>query len=191
MKLNIKENIEKDYTFKKKVLDEAIELFGENENYTDTDLEIYLMISFLDNLTEGNQLLMLLSKEDDLLSLLQNDIEPLFKTLVVDDEKMIYDILLQQYKDFVARKMQNDRSGVVIINRILKDLSQLSVDDIVEKLSPILQNLGIETKEIKNKVKSLQKNTMSDEDTLKAVKDDLENAKMKALIEKYSREEAK
>ena len=125
MEYKIKENVKVDsLTFRKKVLEETIDLMGVIKNYTASDLEFNLMLGFLDNLIDGNSLLEALAHSSGLLEEIESKVEPLFNEVVVGNELYLhtYNSLYEELKEYAEREIVNNHNITGLLYNIIEEL---------------------------------------------------------------------
>ena len=58
MELKLKEDVKlTNLMSKKRIITSTLEMVGEQDNYTETDIKLYLMLSMMNEMVEGNVLL--------------------------------------------------------------------------------------------------------------------------------------
>lgn len=135
MEYKLKENVKvNSLFFKKKVLEEAIDLMGAIKNYTNNNIKFNLMLSFLDCVVEGNTLLEELAKSTRLADEINDTVEPLFNQIMEQnaDYKVVFEELLQELKEFSDREVENNRRMTGFISTILNEVGNLSQEEIMQ-----------------------------------------------------------
>lgn len=184
MKFELKEKVNvESLAFKKRVIGEAIELLGKGRNYTNTDIEFATMIAFLNNLCVNNVVIDALYDNDKVEEKIVKDVEPMFKEEVLDkeDRKLAYNDIIKQIKEYMDREVINRRSISGTIYDILEELGSLSVEDL---LKTVMSFADIFT-ELVDKPKQEKR----DEEAREKAVAEIDNLKMKALIEKFMKQE--
>ena len=141
MEYKLKENVKVDsLTFKKKVLEETIDLMGVIKNYTTTDLEFNLMLGFLDNIIDGNSLLETLAHSKGLIEEIEGKIEPLFNEVVVSNELYlkIYNDLYNELKEYADREIINNHNITGLLYNIMEELGNLSQEDLMAAVNQVM-----------------------------------------------------
>lgn len=168
------------FTFKKRVIEETVELLRNRNNYIVNDIYFTAMICFLNNMVEENLILNTLASEEGLEEKMTEIVEPMYLEYVVKNEEArdSFEDIVYQIIDFMDREYTIQQSGVGLIHSVLETLGELTMADIakiMQELLPILTQVNPEVEK-------------TDEEIKKEVQQDIENAKMKALIEKFQRE---
>lgn len=191
MEYKLKENVNvNSLTFRKKVLEETIDLLGAVRNYTDTTLKFNLMLGFLDNILEGNTLLEELAKSTRLLDEIEGTIEPLFESAVLgnDDYLQAFNSISQELTEYADREMINNRTITGLLYAILDEVGSLTVEEIATMIN---QMVGLAANKFIPNQKEVKSN--NNEKTLQTTKDKdisiIEDKKMLELIEKFKGQE--
>lgn len=183
MEIKMKEKVNtKSFTFKKRVLEEAIELLGRRRNYVTNDIYFITMICFLNNMVENNLIVETLAQEGELEQNMIQFVEPLFESEIVAKEDVLtdYEDLVSQLIDYMEREVYNRTNAVSLFYDLTAELSELTQDEVKTLIQQVLQSIQ------QNILKPEQKH--KDEQVKQEVKQDIEDLKMKALIEKFQRE---
>lgn len=141
MEYKLKENVKVDsLTFRKKVLEETIDLMGVIKNYTTTDLEFNLMLGFLDNIMDGNSLLETLAHSKGLIEEIEGKIEPLFNEVVVSNELYLktYNDLYNELKEYADREIVNNHNITGLLYNIMEELGNLSQEDMMAAVNQVM-----------------------------------------------------
>lgn len=187
MEYKLKENVKVDsLTFRKKVLEETIDLMGVIKNYTATDLEFNLMLGFLDNMIEGDTLLESLAQSTRLVNEIEDKIEPLYQDIIVNNELNLqtYNSLLEELKDYCDREVESNRRITGLLYTILEevgDLNQEQLMDIVNQVVDLASN-GFMQK-MKYNIKE-EKPVIAPKKTPEEIK--IENEKILELVNKFA-----
>lgn len=188
MDYKLKENINvNSLTFKKQVLEEAIDLMGVITNYTQSNLDFNLMLAFLDNMIEGNTLLEELAKSTRLINELESNIEPLFKQVILDNELhlAVFNELSAELVDYANREVINNHNITGLLYNIIDGLGELNQDDVMVMLDQVVTWAANKfvpiTKEKTQKTKTINNITTKEEKENIEVQDQ----KMLDLIEKF------
>ncbi len=179
MEFKMKENINFDsLVLKKKILGETLEIITNKTNYTITDLQFYLMISFVNALVEENVIVYCLADEDKLMDKLEKVIEPLFNEHIKSNQELfyIYNELTDDLIDFMEREHENNLSVVGILNSMVEVLSGVDYQKIIDMIGNTVGEKTPETDDKKEKeIKPL---------TIEQA--EIESEKMKALINQFA-----
>jgi hypothetical protein len=187
MEYKLKENVKVDsLTFRKKVLEETIDLMGVIKNYTATDLEFNLMLGFLDNMIEGDTLLESLAQSTRLVNEIEDKIEPLYQDIIVNNELNLqaYNSLLEELKDYCDREVESNRRITGLLYTILEevgDLNQEQLMDIINQVVDLASN-GFMQK-MKYNIKE-EKPVIAPKKTPEEIK--IENEKILELVNKFA-----
>ena len=178
MDFKMKETVNFDsLVLKKKILGETLEIISNKTNYTITDLQFYLMISFVNALVEENVIVYCLADEDKLMDRLENVIEPLFNEHIKNNKEIfyIYNELTDDLVDFMEREHENNLSVVGILNSIMDALSGIDYQRVLDIVNSTIEE---KTEEVTKKEKEIK--------TLTADEAAIESEKMKALINQFA-----
>lgn len=179
MEFKMKEKVNFDsLVLKKKILGETLEIISNKTNYTITDLQFYLMISFVNALVEENVIVYCLADEDKLMDKLENVIEPLFNEHIKNNKELfyIYNELTDDLVDFMEREHENNLSVVGILNSVVEVLSGIDYQKIVD----IVNNTVGEKTPNENEKKEKEIKPLTVEEA------EIESEKMKALISQFA-----
>ena len=168
------------FTFKKRVIEETIELLRNRNNYIDNDIYFTTMICFLNNMVEENLILNTLASEEDLEDKMMAIVEPMFEEYVVKNEEAYdsFEDISYQILEYMDREFVIQQSGAGMLNKIMDTLGSLTMEDITKimmQVTPLLKQMNPEVAKANEEIKQ-------------EAKQDIENLKMKALIEKFQRE---
>ena len=189
MEIKLKEQVNvNSLTFKKRVIEEAIELLGRKRNYIDNDVDFVVMITFVNGLTKNNVVIESLYDEANLETKISTEIEPLFEKEVLnkEDRLAVYKDIVSQMKEYMKREVANRVSIAGVIYDLLEELGNMPIEDLVKNITSIISSdifnslNSSEAKEVEPK--------QTDEEIKQEVLEDIDNLKMKALIEKFTRE---
>ena len=189
MEIKLKEQVNvNSLTFKKRVIEEAIELLGRKRNYIDNDIDFVVMITFVNGLAENNVIIESLYDEANLETKISTEIEPLFEKEVLnkEDRLAVYKDIVSQMKEYMKREAANRVSIAGVIYDLLEELGNMPIEDLVKNITSIISSgmfnslNSSEAKEVEPK--------QTDEEIKQEVLEDIDNLKMKALIEKFTRE---
>lgn len=187
MEYKLKENVKVDsLMFRKKVLEETIDLMGVIKNYTATDLEFNLMLGFLDNMIEGDTLLESLAQSTRLVNEIEDKIEPLYQDIIVNNELNLkaYNSLLEELKDYCDREVESNRRITGLLYTIFDevgDLNQEQLTDIINQVVDLASNGFVQKKKINIKE---EKPVITPKKTPEEIK--IENEKILELVNKFA-----
>lgn len=194
MEIKFKENVNVgSFTFKKAVEENVISMIELTNKYLHNDICFYTMIAFLNNLCEDNSIIDLLSSEDKTLDNIENEIEPLFKEKIINNEEYLktFNEIVDDLSNYYHEDVLNKRTitGLLYsVAGILSEFSEADLTSMVKTMQTAIEQgankLNINIPEVKAKMKqAVEGETLTEEE----VKKDIENLKMKALVEKYTR----
>ena len=189
MEIKLKEQVNvNSLTFKKRVIEEAIELLGRKRNYIDNDIDFVVMITFVNGLAENNVVIESLYDEANLETKISTEIEPLFEKEVLnkEDRLAVYKDIVSQMKEYMKREAANRVSIVGVIYDLLEELGNMPIEDLVKNITSIISS-GIFNSLNSSEAKEVEPK-QTDEEIKQEVLEDIDNLKMKALIEKFTRE---
>ena len=184
MEMTVKQNINKEsIVLRHKIALEAATLLEDKENVLYTDVMIYSMVSLVDNFIEEH-LIDLINKEDkDFAVIVEEDIEPVFNTLMQDETvKTIFEQTVEYVDEYLMHADYNRNTMVGLVNTVLDIISDMDFDD----LKFFFQDVGHKMKE-----------RIATQEETKPIKpvtvQEFEGAsdKMASLIAKYQREGGK
>lgn len=179
-KLNGLGNVDRLST-QKEIITTAMELIGDVNIVTETDIKLSLMLAFVIVLENEHKVMEDLNNSDNIQINVITDVEPAFYDIILKDEKAteIYQILLKDLIKYYDEKRKYSSSSIGFLSSFFEELQTLTKDDIIKIIKSFKDTLIPkieESKEIKDD-KELKKEAMEDVNELK----------MKALIEKYQR----
>ena len=189
MEIKLKEQVNvNSLTFKKRVIEEAIELLGRKRNYIDNDIDFVVMITFVNGLAENNVVIESLYDEANLETKISTEIEPLFEEEVLnkEDRLAVYKDIVSQMKEYMKREAANRVSIAGVIYDLLEELGNMPIEDLVKNITSIISS-GIFNSLNSSEAKEVEPK-QTDEEIKQEVLEDIDNLKMKALIEKFTRE---
>lgn len=189
MEIKLKEQVNvNSLTFKKRVIEEAIELLGRKRNYIDNDIDFVVMITFVNGLAENNVVIESLYDEANLETKISTEIEPLFEKEVLnkEDRLAVYKDIVSQMKEYMKRETANRVSIAGVIYDLLEELGNMPIEDLVKNITSIISS-GIFNSLNSSEAKEVEPK-QTDEEIKQEVLEDIDNLKMKALIEKFTRE---
>lgn len=189
MEIKLKEQVNvNSLTFKKRVIEEAIELLGRKRNYIDNDIDFVVMITFVNGLAENNVVIESLYDEANLETKISTEIEPLFEKEVLnkEDRLAVYKDIVNQMKEYMKREAANRVSIAGVIYDLLEELGNMPIEDLVKNITSIISS-GIFNSLNSSEAKEVEPK-QTDEEIKHEVLEDIDNLKMKALIEKFTRE---
>lgn len=187
-KLNGLQNVSKIST-KKEIITTAIDLMGEGDLFTKTDIELTLMLAMVIVLENDYKVMDELNNSDNIEVNIITDIEPAFYETIMNSEegKTVYHELVQQLIDYYNRKNELGKSLLGNIKTLIDGLSTIDMDTIIKLLPNLKQDFNNKTAELTDDLDN-NKTVAKDEnkDMVNAL-ENIDNLKMKALIEKYQR----
>lgn len=188
MEIKKKENVNvSSFTFKKRVIEEALELLGRKKNYMLNDLKFITMITFTNNLVENNLVIESLYNVDDIENKMADIVEPLFKEEVLEKPEALesFNEIVSELEEYMEREVEMRLTISGFLYDFVEDLGGLSMEDIVKLINQALDKIGgLKTKkpdDIEIKSEALKE--------IEKAKKRVEDAKMKALIDKYTKQE--
>ena len=184
MNIKMKENVEVNtFTFKKRIIDETLELLGDKYNYVLNDIYFTTMVTFLNGLVENNLILDSLSDEKKLEQNMYSIIEPMFKKEVLDIQERydVYEDIVMQIEQYLNREVELNKTVSGLIHNIYKMLGDMSVTDVLS----IINNAVEQAEKIKQAAKPI--NPEEDKKIEKEIKQDIEDLKMQAFIEQFKK----
>ncbi len=184
MELKKKENINMGFTFQKRVIEETLELLGRKRNYIDNDVRFMAMIAFCNNLVENNIIIETLYDETNIVEKVETIIEPFFEEEVINKPTVLeifYDIV-NQITRYMEREYASRNYITGFVYDIAEELGDLSPEGVEEMLKSIMELFPMKASPIQKREKKQEK---TDADIKADVLQDIENLKMKALMEKF------
>ena len=186
MEYKLKENVNvNSLTFRKKVIEETIDLMGGIKNYTKTNIEFNLMLGFLDNVIDGDTLLESLAESTRLLNEIEDKIEPLYQEIIIGNAKNleVFNSLLQELIDYCDREVESNRRITGLLYTLLDEMGNLSQEEIINLIN---QTVELAANHFVPKQKAA---TVKDEET-KSIKTaeeiKIENEKILELVNKFA-----
>jgi hypothetical protein len=185
MEYKIKENVNvNSLTFKKKVLEETIDLMGVIRNYTHSDLEFNLMLGFLDNLIDGNSLLEALAHSTGLIAEIESKVEPLFNEVVVKNEEYykVYNSLYNEMKDYAEREVANNHNITGLLYTLMDELGSLTQEEMMTAINQVVlwaANKFVPTQQAQKPQPKKEK------EKTEVMPTEIQDKKMLELIEKF------
>lgn len=183
MEIKMKEKVNTNsFTFKKRVIEESIELLGRKMNYVENDVYFVTMISFLNNMVENNLIIETLYDENNLEAKMYEVVEPLFEQYVLADENILTDFnnIAEQIVAYMERETKLRCHVTGYIYDLTQELGGLPVEDLKIMIDSLLNIIGMKSGKVAPK--------KTDAEIKQEAKQDIENLKMKALIEQFQRE---
>lgn len=170
------------FTFKKRVIEETVELLGRKMNYVKNDIYFVTMISFLNNMVENNLIIEALYDEKNLEDKMYEVVEPMYEQYILGDEKTLADFndVAEQIVAYMEREVALRQHLTGFAYDLIQDLGGLQVDELKQMLTSLLNIIGAKEKRPAPK--------KTDTELKAEVTQDIEDLKMKALIEKFQRE---
>lgn len=188
MEYKIKENVKVDsLTFRKKVLEETIDLMGVIKNYTTSDLEFNLMLGFLDNLIDGNSLLEALAHSTGLLEEIESKVEPLFNEVVVGNELYLntYNSLYEELKEYVEREIVNNHNITGLLYNIIEELGSLTQEEMMAAINQLVMWAANKFVPMTTSKKEEKQEKKDKKQKIETTPVEIQDQKMLELIEKF------
>lgn len=181
MEIKMKEKVNvQGFTFKKRVIEDSIELLGIRRNYVLNDIKFIVMIAFVNNLVENNLIIEILHDEKELESKMIDIVEPLFaQEIIKEGYQESFNEIVDDVEDYMFRMYESNNTLAGMLYTIAESFGDTNIEElinIVKKLAE--QNLFPNTK-------SITSTSKTDKEVKAQSIDDVENVKMKALMEKY------
>lgn len=184
MEIKMKEKVDiNTFTFKKRVIDETLELLGDKYNYVLNDIYFTTMVTFLNSLVENNLILDSLSDEKKLEHNMYSIVEPMFKKEVLDipERYDVYEDIVMQIEQYLNREVELNKTISGLIHNVYNVLGNMSIPDVLS----IINNTIDQANTIKKSLKSVDEET--DQKIETEVKKDIEDLKMQAFIEQFKK----
>lgn len=178
MEFTKKENVNtKSFSFRKRVMANALGLLEGKTNYLVNDIEFTAMLCFVNEMLENNPIVDILYTEENLQEIIQTTIEPLFDEMVLQNEEAneSFEDIVIQLINYMDRQVANSGNIMSSINEALEGLKNLTIDDIKNFIDIVVSAAKVEP----NKITPLV--------TKQEVTQDIENAKIKAMIDKFKK----
>ena len=171
----------------KEIITTAIDLMGEGYIFTIPEMELAVMIAMVVVLENDKKVLDDLDKSDNIQNTIILDVEPAFNEIIMEDDngrKIFYKLCdcLRMYYD---AQLKASTTVAGLLTNLANSLQTLDLDTVLKVANQIKDNLITKKTEIeKDKEAPVEK---TDEEIKQEMIDEIDNAKMKALIEKYQR----
>ena len=171
----------------KEIITTAIDLMGEGYIFTIPEMELAVMIAMVVVLENDKKVLDDLDKSDNIQNTIILDVEPAFNEIIMEDDngrKIFYKLCdcLRMYYD---AQLKANTTVAGLLTNLANSLQTLDLDTVLKVANQIKDNLITNKTEIeKDKEAPVEK---TDEEIKQEMIDEIDNAKMKALIEKYQR----
>lgn len=191
MEMKIKENVNhKSFTFRKRVIGEALDLIGRKRNYITNDVYFITMIAFVNNMVEDDIIIEALYDSDKLEEKITDMIEPIFDEKVLGDEetKQSFYEICEDIIDYIDRDVYFRQSIAGFLYDLTEDIGELDLPSIGSMIAEVAKLVKNQTTEL-NKVVKTNKETKTDAEIRDEALDSIDNVKMKALIESFTRKE--
>lgn len=185
MEIKMKEKVNvKGFTFKKRVIEESIELLGRKRNYVLNDIKFVAMIAFANNLVENNLIIETLYDEKELENKMLNVVEPLFlQEITKEGYKESFEEIVMDIEDFMYREYEMRSSISGFLYDLFSDLGEIDINEMVNNIKTATEQV-VKTIPTKQTVSEEKPFTTDREIKLKAL-EEVDNLKMKALMEQY------
>lgn len=184
MEIKMKEKVNvKSFTFRKRVIEESVELLGRKRNYVLNDIKFITMIAFVNNLVENNLIIETLYDEKDLENKMNEIVEPLFEQEMAEEGyKESFDEIVADIEDYMFREyeMRNTTSG--FLYDIFNDLGEADINEMVSAIRTATEQM---VKTIPTSKSQGKKVIPTDKEIKTQALEEIDNLKMKALMEQY------
>mgnify|MGYP003293953804 FL=1 len=185
MEIKMKEKVNvKGFTFKKRVIEESIELLGRKRNYVLNDIKFVAMIAFTNNLVENNLIIETLYDEKELENKMLEVVEPLFtQEIVKEGYKESFEEIIMDIEDYMYREYEMRSTISGFLYDLFHDLGEVDINEMANNIKAATEQVvkAIPTKQTLTEDKPF---TTDREIKLKAL-EEVDNLKMKALMEQY------
>jgi hypothetical protein len=141
MEYKIKENVNvNSLIFRKKVIEETIDLMGGIKNYTKTNIKFNLMLGFLDNVIDGDTLLESLAESTRLINEIEDKIEPLYQKIIADNETnlKLFNELFDELEEYCNREVENNRRMTGFLYTILEELGSITPEEVMNLVNQVV-----------------------------------------------------
>lgn len=190
MDMKIKENVNfNSFTFRKRVIEESLDLIGKKRNYIINDIYFITMIAMVNNIVEDDMIIELLYNEEELENKIYEIVEPIFNSNIMSNEdgKKAFTEISEDIIDYIDRDVYSRTNVVGFLYDIFEGLGDIDVAQLKEGIAKASEFAKNELERASKNAESIGK--PKDKDIMKEALDDIENAKMKALIESFTRKE--
>jgi len=187
MEIKMKEKVKvNSFIFKKRVMENTVDLLGRKRNYVVNDIEFMVMIAFINELAENNVILESLYEDDKIIEKITNDIEPLFEAEVLNkpENKQVFDSIVSQLIDYYERETLSRRTLAGILYDIGGELGDMSLDDIAALITQVVNTTR--DSGLLNAITNTAPNKTDDEIKNEA-QSKIDDVKMRAFIEQFRR----
>ena len=181
MEIKMKEKVNVNgFTFKKRVIEDSIELLGVKRNYVLNDIKFVAMIAFVNNLVENNLIIEILHDEKELESKMLDIVEPLFtQELVKEGYRESFNEIVDDIEDYMFRMYESNNTLAGMLYTVAESFGDTNIEELISVVKKLAeQNLF-------PNAKSITATSKVDNEVKAQSIDDVENVKMKALMEKY------
>lgn len=185
MEIKMKEKVNvKGFTFKKRVIEESIELLGRKRNYVLNDIKFVAMIAFANNLVENNLIIEALYDEQELENKMLEVVEPLFEQEIVKEGyKESFEEIVMDIEDYMYREYEMRSTVSGFLYDLFNDLGEVDINEMVDNIKAATEQVvkAIPTKQALTEDKPFT----TDRDIKLKTLEEVDNLKMKALMEQY------
>ena len=181
MEIKMKEKVNVNgFTFKKRVIEDSIELLGVKRNYVLNDIKFVAMIAFVNNLVENNLIIEILHDEKELESKMLDIVEPLFtQELAKEGYGESFNEIVDDIEDYMFRMYESNNTLAGMLYTVAESFGDTNIEELISVVKKLAeQNLFPNGK-------SITATSKVDKEVKAQSIDDVENVKMKALMEKY------
>ena len=136
MEIKMKEKVNvKGFTFKKRVIEESVELLGRKRNYVLNDIKFVAMIAFTNNLVENNLIISTLHDEKELENKMITVVEPLFEQEIVKEGyRESFDEIVIDIEDYMFREYEMRSSTAGFLYDFFQDLGEININEFVANI---------------------------------------------------------
>lgn len=190
MEMKVKENVNyNSFTFRKRVIGEALDLIGKKRNYITNDIYFITMIAFVNNMVEDDIIIEALYETDKLEEKITTMIEPIFNEQVLTNEeaKRAFNEICEDIVEYIDRDVYSRVSISGFLYDILDGISEINLPALSGMIAEVAQMAKSQLGDLNKTSKT--DTTKSDAIIKDEVLDSIDNAKMKALIESFARKE--
>ena len=171
----------------KEIITTAIDLMGEGYIFTIPEMELAVMIAMVVVLENDEKVLDDLDKSDNIQNTIILDVEPAFNEIIMKDDngRQMFYKLCDCLRIYYDAQLKANTTVAGLLTNLANSLQTLDLDTILKMANQIKDNLIEKKAEIKKDKETPVEKT--DEEIKQEMIDEIDNAKMKALIEKYQR----
>lgn len=181
MEIKMKKDVNvKSAVLKHQIALEAVELLYGREESLKTEIEIYTILAFIDNLSENNLIEECNQDKRNLIDIMGQEIEPVFLQLITNEDYYnLYKEILNDVELYCHKVYDENHSLIGMLNTITEVISSLEPEQVKEVLTKTGEMAG----KIKEKELAQQKE-IADQ---KAKQTEEVNDKLEQLINKFTK----